>query len=151
MPATEPVQDRDLGGLHPVFAAAVGGFVVLANRHLPAGFELRVGECRRTEARQAWLYALGRTLPGPKRSWTMDSRHRYGLAADLILVDLGADLASSADDTADWSQELWRGLYAAVPPELFGLTTVPQELVHLELAAADALIARAETLGVQQT
>lgn len=151
VPETEPPQDRDAAGLHPIFRAQLELFVSVAQATLEDGLELRVGECRRTLERQCYLYALGRTLPGPKRSWTLDSRHRSGCAADLILVDLGADRESRADDVALWAEPLWREMYANVPPELFGLTPIVQEMVHLELGAADLLIARADTLGVTLT
>jgi len=151
VPAAEPPQVRDPETLHPIFRAQLELFLPIAQPHLPDGYELRPGECRRTLERQIWLLAQGRVNSERVRSWTMDSRHRYGLACDLIIVDLGADLASSADDTADWSPPLWRAMYASVPPEMFGLTTIPQELVHIEAQAADLLIARADTLGVVQT
>jgi hypothetical protein len=151
VPPFELPQSRDPAGLHPIFSTAPTLFMGFAQPHLPDGFELRVGECRRTMERQTWLYAQGRVNGEHVRSWTMDSKHRYGLAADLIIVNLGADLTSSADDTADWSQLLWRAMYAAVPPEMFGLTTIPQELVHIEAQAADLLIARSTALGVTFT
>lgn len=151
VPPFEPPQDRNPEGLHPIFGEALARFVGFAQPHLPEGFELRIGECRRTMERQAWLFAQGRVNGERVRSWTMDSRHRYGLAADLIIVNLGGDLTSSADDTADWSVPLWRAMYAAVPPEMFGLTTIPQELVHIETQAADLLIARSAALGVTHT
>ncbi len=71
-----------LAGVHPnlvqVVEAAADG--------LP--FDLAVVEGLRSEARQAQLYAQGRTTPGPKVTWTMASKHRrqadgYGHAVDL--------------------------------------------------------------------
>ena len=128
LPPFEPPQDRNPEGLHPIFRAQLEAFVKEVQPHLRHALELRIGECRRTLERQTWLYGQGRVNGERVRSWTMDSRHRYGLAADLILVDLGDDLTSTADDTADWSQTLWREMYAAVPPEIFGLSTISQEL-----------------------
>jgi peptidoglycan L-alanyl-D-glutamate endopeptidase CwlK len=53
----------------------------------------------RTQARQAELYAKGRTTPGPKVTWTMKSKHipagdGYGRAVDLAPVK---------DGQIDWS------------------------------------------------
>ncbi|MBN8552183.1 MAG: M15 family metallopeptidase [Caulobacterales bacterium] len=44
----------------------------------------------RTPSRQKWLYAQGRTRPGPRVTWTLNSRHfvnpatGYGHAVDLV-------------------------------------------------------------------
>ena len=38
----------------------------------------------RTQAEQGKLYAQGRTTPGPKVTWTLDSRHRTGHAVDVV-------------------------------------------------------------------
>lgn len=42
-----------------------------------------VVEGLRTKERQAELYAQGRTKPGPKVTWTMNSKHIEGKAVDL--------------------------------------------------------------------
>lgn len=140
VPAAEPAQSREPEKLFRPFQEALEAFVRYANaRVLP--YELRVGECRRSLERQAWLYSLGRGNPGPVRSWTMNSRHRYGLAADLYAVDV-------ATGQAVWDGDVWDEIYRLAPPQLFGLTTIPQERVHLEHAYADVLIARADELGV---
>jgi hypothetical protein len=72
-----------------------------------AGVPYTPDETLRTEARQAWLYASGRTRPGPKitqkdgapgvwprdhpvvkeRGKTRRSRHQSGLAVDLYPLD----------------------------------------------------------------
>ena len=46
-------------------------------------FEVLVVEGRRTLERQKELYTKGRTTPGPKVTWSMNSRHITGHAADL--------------------------------------------------------------------
>lgn len=40
---------------------------------------------RRTQAEQDALYAKGRTAPGPKVTWTRNSRHLTGRAIDIAL------------------------------------------------------------------
>jgi len=45
--------------------------------------DFTVIEGARSKARQAELYAQGRTKPGPKVTWTMNSRHIGGHAVDL--------------------------------------------------------------------
>jgi hypothetical protein len=142
VPPLEPPQDRNLDGLHALFRRALEPYVAFAQ-----GFttlEVRIGECRRTEARQAWLYAQGRVNGASVRSWTLDSKHRYGLASDLILVD-------PATKAAVWDDHVWRQLYADAPPQWFGLTPISKELVHLEHAHAAQLIDRAEELGLIRT
>lgn len=45
----------------------------------------KVIQGRRTQAEQDALYAKGRTKPGPKVTWTRNSRHLTGRAIDLAL------------------------------------------------------------------
>ncbi len=49
------------------------------------GHEVRLVEGFRDAARQDFLYAQGRTRPGPVVTWTRDSAHEHGLAADLLV------------------------------------------------------------------
>lgn len=49
-----------------------------------------VVEGRRTSARQAELFAQGRTAPGKIITWTLDSKHITGDAVDLAPVVGGA-------------------------------------------------------------
>ncbi|HEY8377569.1 MAG TPA: M15 family metallopeptidase [Nannocystis sp.] len=49
------------------------------------GHEVRLVEGFRNAARQEYLYAKGRTRPGPIVTWTLDSAHRHGRAADLLV------------------------------------------------------------------
>jgi len=149
VPEAEPLQSRDPTLLHPLFKDALERYVVFAQNF--TAYEVRIGECRRTLERQVYLYALGRVLPGPVRSWTLDSKHRYGLAADLILVDKGADLELTVDDTAVWTDHVWLDLYRAAPPTWFSLTPISKERVHLEAIHAAQLIDRAEELQLVLT
>lgn len=51
------------------------------------GHPFRILEAYRSQARQNMLWELGRTKPGPKRTWTKLSRHTSRLAFDLDPVD----------------------------------------------------------------
>lgn len=52
--------------------------------------EFVVAQGARTQAEQDELYAQGRTKPGPKVTWTRNSRHIGGFAVDLAPVVNGA-------------------------------------------------------------
>lgn len=49
------------------------------------GLEVRVVETYRGQERQDQLYAQGRSAPGPVVTWTRNSNHTRGLAADVAL------------------------------------------------------------------
>jgi peptidoglycan L-alanyl-D-glutamate endopeptidase CwlK len=57
----------------------------LLRRLAAEGLTFKVTSGNRTKAEQAALYAKGRTAPGPKVTWTMNSRHIGGRAIDLTL------------------------------------------------------------------
>ncbi len=50
------------------------------------GLKPVITEGKRTRLRQAWLYSQGRTRPGKVVTWTMQSRHIDGAAADFAFV-----------------------------------------------------------------
>lgn len=72
-----------LQGVHPKMVAVVKRALQLSEQ------DFLVLEGVRTPARQAELYAQGRTKPGPKVTWTLKSNHfvnpktGYGHAVDL--------------------------------------------------------------------
>lgn len=137
----EPPQDRNLDGLHPIFRDALERYVAFAQGF--TAHQIRYGECRRSFERQLWLAAQGRANSERVRTKTLKSRHLYGLACDLYLIDL--------EGKAVWNTAVWAALYEAAPPEWFGLKhLIPFEYVHLEALHADALIARGHELGVYQ-
>jgi hypothetical protein len=144
---TSPPTDRSLASLHPIFRAPLEAWLAHVARVVPH-VEMRVTETRRTKARQAWLYAQGRQEPflnAPRVTWTMDSRHRWGLAADLAMIrkDGGA---------AIWEVSSWRWLYQTVPPELYGLKHLaPTEWLHLEHRWSDEAITEAALLGLTRS
>ena len=110
--------------------------------------EFRVTETRRTLERQQWLFAQGREAPylsSPQVTWTLDSRHRWGLAADLAMI---------RKDTRDaiWEVSSWQWLYRVCPLEPFGLRHIgPKEYVHVEYRYADEAINEAALLGLVRT
>ena len=57
----------------------------LLRRLAAEGLTFKVIQGRRTQAEQDALYAKGRTAPGPKVTWTRNSRHLTGRAIDLAL------------------------------------------------------------------
>lgn len=74
--------EKRLEGVNPTLVSIVRR----AAKRLP--FSLFVVEGLRTKERQAALYAQGRTKPGPKVTWTMNSKHIDGKAVDLApLID----------------------------------------------------------------
>ena len=78
--------EKRLEGVNPTLVSSVRR----AAKRLP--FSLFVVEGLRTKERQAALYAQGRTKPGPKVTWTMNSKHIDGKAVDLApLIDGAID------------------------------------------------------------
>lgn len=147
MPLATPAVNRSIDDLAPLFRAALGAWLTAAAARV-SHVDFRVTETRRTLERQQWLYAQGRQEPfldSPQVTWTLDSRHRWGLAADLAMI-------RKADRTAIWEVSSWQWLYRVCPPELFGLRHIgPREWVHLELFFADEAIANAQQLGLRRT
>ena len=81
------LDDRSEQRLIGVNAALVNAIRRAAKR---VPFDLFVVEGVRTKARQAELFAQGRTKPGPKVTWTLESKHIEGRAADLAPMINGA-------------------------------------------------------------
>lgn len=136
--------DRDWSKLHSAFSGRLKRWIAQAEAEFPQ-FAFRLGEGRRTEARQRWLYASGRTRPGPILTNTMDSRHRVGLAGDMYVVRRSFPLK------AVWDGRVWRAIYEKVPPEKYGLRCLEWEFVHLEHAESDRLIAIGKPIGIYKT
>lgn len=79
--ALRPV--RDLEALHPELRIRVERVISrMASEH---GHSVSVVETYRSEERQAALHAKGRSAPGEIVTWTMDSLHTQGRAADLVV------------------------------------------------------------------
>lgn len=78
MPFTLSARSRSrLVGVHPDLVRVVN----LAIRLTTVDFAVTAGN--RTQAEQDALYAQGRTRPGPKVTWTRNSRHIGGYAVDV--------------------------------------------------------------------
>jgi hypothetical protein len=75
--------ERSPDKLEPAFRSKLDR--VLQRMHDEFGYEVRVTETVRTQARQDQLFAQGRTLPGPTVTWTRNSNHTKGLAADIVI------------------------------------------------------------------
>lgn len=135
--------DRDLSTLHPVFRLPLEAWLERAQgeaQHV----RLFVTEARRTLGRQKHLYASGRTRDGPIVTNTLDSRHRWGLAADLAMQRPTGELV--------WAEDSWAWLYKVAPPARFGLRSLdPFEWVHLEFRYSDEAISEADELGLTQS
>jgi len=73
--------DRDPEKLNPEFRGKLER--VIHRMAQEYGHSVTLVEGFRTQSRQAALYAQGRTRPGPVATWTQNSLHSKGLAADL--------------------------------------------------------------------
>lgn len=123
-------RDTNLDHLHPAVRDACSKILAdLAAASLP--FELF--EAFRTPERQAFLYAQGRTTPGPivtkARPW--GSYHQYGLAIDLVLK-LNGQWSWS---TSGAHKQSWDRMNAI--GQQHGLEPLSWEKPHLQLAGLD--------------
>lgn len=131
---TTPAQDRNRDHLHQSFRTPFEQWLEAVRR---AGYTLLVYETRRTHERQEYLYAQGRTRPGPIVTYTLDSAHLYGTAADMVPMVGGAP---------DWSPAAYHRIHQAVPPERYGLELLNFEKPHLQLKGGQD---RARQLGLR--
>jgi peptidoglycan L-alanyl-D-glutamate endopeptidase CwlK len=86
-PPVQPVEipeDRGMAGLLPL---AREKFLTLSDRMERRGLPIRLNEGFRTRERQAWIYAQGRTRPGPivTKAAPGTSRHETGRAFDIVM------------------------------------------------------------------
>lgn len=84
---------RDLSLLAPKFRAAVEAAIAECSAQ---GLLVKVAEAVRSQPRQAYLYAQGRTRPGNRVTnapTNLTSWHGYGLAVDVIHATLGYEPA----------------------------------------------------------
>lgn len=66
----------------------------------------------RTQKQQDWLYAQGRTRPGPKITWTRRSKHIGGMAIDFSAVDSKGN--PSFLDPKTWNAAHYRPIAEAI-------------------------------------
>lgn len=78
---TTPIRDPD--ALAPAFRARLER--VIDRMRDEFGHDVQLVETARSAERQEHLFAQGRTRPGPVVTWTLDSAHRSGEAADVIV------------------------------------------------------------------
>jgi peptidoglycan L-alanyl-D-glutamate endopeptidase CwlK len=101
----EPPRNCDPRYLHPVFRQKAADLLrTLAGEGMP----FRLFEGYRTFERQRYLYAQGRTRPGPvvTRARPGMSYHQYGLAGDFVLFENGKWSWDAADERARWWERL---------------------------------------------
>jgi hypothetical protein len=139
----EPKVDKDPASLH----GSVRGRFQRWKRQVEAEFpqfEVILLETRRTEARQRWLFAQGRTRKGKIVTWTMDSRHRFGLAVDFALK-------RRLTGRIDWDTKVYQRVLERVKPDLYQLKSLASigDYGHLEASDADYLISVGRPLGVK--
>lgn len=75
--------ERDVSRLDPAFRERLER--VMERMRKEFGHEVTVVETVRSQARQNALFAQGRTAPGQVVTWTKNSKHGKGLAADLLV------------------------------------------------------------------
>jgi len=144
----EPKKHKDLELLAPIFRYAFEAWLNEAQatiRHI----EFRVNETRRYADRQAWLWRQGREAPyldKPIVTWTKESLHQWGLAADWFFVRLNQD--GVPIENAVWEADSYRWIYRTVPPGPYGLRTIEGDYCHLEYVLAKEAIAKADELGL---
>lgn len=130
-----PQQNRDLNDLAQAFRTPLERWLAAVKA---AGFAVMVYETARTRERQEHLYAQGRTRPGAIITYTLDSCHRYRIAADWAPLIGGA---------ISWNAADYQRIYAAVPPERFGLEKLSFEMPHLQLIGGQRTAVR---LGIRR-
>ncbi|MDZ7630616.1 MAG: M15 family metallopeptidase [Gemmatimonadaceae bacterium] len=75
--------ERDTARLDPAFRARLER--VMERMRKEFGHDVTVVETVRSQARQDALFAQGRTVPGQVVTWTKQSKHGKGMAADLLV------------------------------------------------------------------
>lgn len=131
-PTKEPARDAEPGSLHPVFRAI---HYKLQEDFTDENLPFRLFEGRRSEDRQAWLYASGRTRPGPivTKAGPGDSYHQYGLAGDYVLwIPNHSGEFYWSWDTSKENAAKWERLHEL--GKKHGLEQLSFELPHLQAA-----------------
>ncbi|WP_342512242.1 peptidoglycan-binding protein [Sporosarcina sp. FSL K6-1522] len=75
--------NRDINALHPVAQQACRLFLQECEK---AGVKIFITETYRSQERQNYLYAQGRTRPGKIVTWTLNSNHKSKLAWDIAVI-----------------------------------------------------------------
>ena len=122
--------ETDVAALSPEFRERLAK--VIERMRSEYGHAVTVVETARTQERQNALYAQGRTTAGPVVTWTRNSRHTKGLAADLM-VDGG------------WQNPVGYAHLATVAKQEGLRTLGARDPGHVELPGQSAV--SGETLG----
>ncbi len=157
--------ETDVAALSPEFRERLAK--VIERMRSEYGHAVTVVETARTQERQDALYAQGRTTAGPVVTWTRNSRHTKGLAADLMVDGAWQNPVGYAHLATVAKQEGLRTLGARDPGhvELPGQGAVSSETlgallgdlegeagdaarqVHAELRTRSDAAARASTMA----
>lgn len=96
-----------------------------------AGIDYIITCTRRIQAEQNALYAKGRTEPGPKVTWTLNSRHLQGTAFDFVIIDNGQPDWKMKNAYA-WNKAVSIGRELGLK-QVVGKNGKPKEFAHLEM------------------
>lgn len=127
--ATPPINKR-MDALYPDARKRLEAWQAAANKAFPQ-LRITIGETRRTFARQSWLFAQGRTRRGLIVTYTLDSNHRLGCAADFVIV------RRLTPWSAIWDYKVWNTVFERVPPAKYGLERLSFEMPHLQIPQAE--------------
>lgn len=124
--------------LYLEFAERLQRWLLQASVEFPQ-FIFRITETRRTLQRQKYLYSIGRTRQplGKVVTYTLDSMHRYGLAADIAII-------RKASKQAVWDWPVWERVYLAVPPQKYGIERLRWEMPHLQIKDAEIMASQSD-------
>lgn len=133
---TDPtVQDRDFGHLHPLLRHQLLEFFQETGRRKLAVF---VTEGWRSEERQGWLYASGRSRSGPILTHALPGQSYHNLLLAGRKCSAAVDVAVWDEDkpwpkSLEWqgSDKEWQIVEAAA--DKAGLQTLSFERPHLQL------------------
>ena len=103
------------------------------------GYTVSVVETVRTQERQDALFAQGRTAPGPIVTWTRNSKHIDGLAADVV-IDGGYTNGAGFERLARVAKE--EGLRTLWPRDPGHIEMAPNAAASLASATARPSVAR---------
>jgi hypothetical protein len=117
--ATIPGLNKDAMSLWQPFRVKIE---LLLARLTNRGFDPVIFEAKRSEARQRYLYSIGRTRDKNKRpvTWTMHSRHLVGKAVDIISKKHG------------WSSAAFYDAMEEEVRKIDEIKSIPQEQCHVE-------------------
>ncbi len=118
IPSVQVADTLEGWGLNPEFQSRLSR--VIDRMRTEYGMDVEVFEGYRAQSRQNDLWAQGRTRPGPIVTWTRQSRHTVGAAAD-VLID------------GDWAKGRGAILLSRVAAEEGLRTLGPRDPGHVEL------------------